>query len=102
LQARERLRGLRRGVELDVERAYSQLNVARKGLSLAERQLDSAQENHRLVHRRFQEGEATHLDLLDAQTQLVTAKVNDLNTRVDYRRALASLTKAMGKERGLL
>ncbi len=102
LEARERVRGLRRVVELDVEAAYSRLNVARKGLTFAERQLESAQENYRLVQRRFQEGEATHLDLLDAQTQLTTAKVNDLNTRVDYRHALALLTRAMGLESGLL
>ncbi len=98
LQAREGVRSLRRGVELDVEGAYSQLNVARKGLVFAERQLESAEENYRLVHRRFQEGEATHLDLLDAQTQLTTAKVNDLNTSVDYRHALALLAFAMGLE----
>ncbi len=102
LQARQSLRSVRRAVELEIEDAYSQLNVARKGLSLAVRQLESARENHRLVHRRFQEGEATHLDLLDAQTQLTTAKVNDLNTRLDYRRALASLARAMGLEGGLL
>jgi outer membrane protein len=98
LQAREGVRGLRRAVELDVESAYSQLNVARKGLTFAQRQLASAQENYRLVQRRFQEGEATHLDLLDAQTQLTTAKANDLNTRADYRHALALLALAMGLE----
>jgi outer membrane protein TolC len=100
MQAREGVRGLRRAVELDVESAYSQLNVARKGLVFAERQRASADENYRLVQRRFQEGEATHLDLLDAQTQLTTAKANDLNTRVDYRHALALLALAMGLERG--
>jgi len=99
--AREAERGLEQledGVELEVQSAWSALNVARKGLRFAERQLASATENRRVMDRRYREGEATYLDLLDAETLLTQAKVNNLSTRIDYRMALASLRKAMGEE----
>jgi outer membrane protein len=99
-QAREAERGLEqleRGIELEVEAAWSALNVARKGLEYADRQLESATENQRVMNTRYREGDATYLDLLDGETLLTQAKVNNLNTRIDYRMALASLTKAMGE-----
>lgn len=100
-QAREAEQGLeqiRDGIELEVKAAWSALSVARKGLRYAESQLVSATENHRVMDRRYREGDVTYLDLLDAETLLTQAKVNHLNTRIDYRLALASLRKAMGEE----
>ncbi len=100
-QAREAERGydlFLQGIELEVKAAWSALTVARKGLRSAESQLASATENRRVIDRRYREGDATYLDLLDAETLLTEAKVNHLNTRIDYRIALASLMKAIGEE----
>ncbi|MCK4546965.1 MAG: TolC family protein [Candidatus Eisenbacteria sp.] len=100
-QAREVERGLEMltdGIGLEVKAAWSSLSVARKGLEFAETQLASATENRRVMDRRYREGDATYLDLLDGDTLLIQAKVNNLSTRIDYRIAVASLRKAMGEE----
>ncbi len=99
-QAREAERGyeiLIHGIEMEVKAAWSALSVAKKGLAYAERQRESAEENRRVIDRRYREGDATYLDLLDAETLLTQAKVNNLNTRIDYRIAHAGLMKAMGE-----
>lgn len=86
------------GVLLEVEAAYSQYEVAKEGLDLAARQLAAAEESYRQVQVRYRNGEAAQVDLLDAQTRLTTAKVNQLNQRVGFRRAVARMHRAMGDD----
>jgi outer membrane protein TolC len=83
-------------IRLQVEQAYFQLNANRQNIQSATLALSQAQESLRLARLRFTEGEGTQLEVLNAQTELTTARVNRLRAILDYNRALASLQRAIG------
>lgn len=93
---REGARTAHNGALVEVETHYAQFQAARKGLTLAERRLAAAEQAYREVSARYSAGDATQLDLLDVQTRLTEAKVNDLTTRIEYRLSLARLARVMG------
>jgi outer membrane protein TolC len=86
----------RNQIRLQVEQAYFQLNANRQNIQSATLALTQAQESLRLARLRFTEGEGTQLEVLNAQTELTTARVNRLRAILDYNRALASLERAIG------
>jgi len=93
---REGAQAARQGALVEVETFYAQHQAARKGLTLAERRFAAAEQAYREMSARYSAGDATQLDLLDAQTRLTEAKVNDLTTRIAYRLSLARLARVMG------
>jgi outer membrane protein TolC len=59
--------------------------------------VEQAEEAVRLANARYGAGTATQLDVLQAQTDLTTARTNQIQAYYTYTVAVASLRKAMGQ-----
>lgn len=85
-------------IRLDVKRAFLDLDSAEKRLEVTKTATAQAEENLRLQRLRYQEGEATATDVLDAVSLLTTAETNYWSAVYGIKRAEAGLLYSMGKE----
>ena len=95
-QLQHELEAYQDAIELQVTRAYSELEEARQGLVLAEEALASAEENYRVTAASYREGMASQVDEIDAQVTLTEARVNYFRTRYQIYVAGAKLNNLMG------
>jgi outer membrane protein TolC len=95
--ARAQLEDLERRVRLEVTERALDLETARAGLLVAQRNLEAARENLRVSRDRYREGVAFSSDLLDAETALLRAGLDDTQTVIQLRLALANLERAVGR-----
>lgn len=87
---------LRREIELEVRRAYSQLLEAVELEQSQRKNVESAAESLRLAVARYDAGVGIQLDTLDSRFALTEAQTNQLQARFDYSIALAELEHAIG------
>ncbi len=85
-------------VELQVRTAWSQLRTARAVLEAQTENVRKAQRALELAQIRFNEGAATQIDVLDAQTALTDAHGSYVNALRDHSVARASLLRATGAD----
>lgn len=85
------------GAEVEVRRAFSQWQQAVELAEASRLVVGQATEAVRLADARYGAGTATQLDVLQAQTELTTARNNQLQAYFGYNVAIASLRKAMGQ-----
>lgn len=71
-------------IELQVRTAYRSAEVARGAIAIAEDRLAAARRTYELVERRYQEGIAPQIELIDARTAYTSAGLNLILTRYDY------------------
>ncbi len=97
-----RTRDTREQVELDVRLALdavhsaeAQVNAAREGLALAERELESAR-------RRYEAGITNSIEITDAQTRLQRARDNQVSALYAHNLARIDLSTSMGKIQDLV
>jgi len=83
-------------IAFQVNEAYRQLVVARRGIERSKPAVDQARESYRLLKLRFAKGDATSVEVTDAETSLTRAEQDQLNSTYDYLTALAKLNFAMG------
>ena len=83
----------RNQIRFAVEQAYFQLESNENNISTATREVELAQESLRLARLRFQAGVGTQTDVIDAQTQLTTARGNLLSSIIDYNQSYADLQR---------
>ena len=83
-------------IAFQVNEAYRQLAVARRGIDRAKPAVEQAREAYRLLKARFAKGDATPAEVTDAETSLTRAEQDQLNSTYDYLTALAKLNFAMG------
>jgi len=83
-----------RSIALQVRVAHDAAVVARAGIATATARLDAASKTFELVQRRFGEGVASQLELLDARTSLTTAQLNRLITTYDFFQRVVDLERA--------
>jgi outer membrane protein TolC len=81
----------------DVSQSYLNLKTAEQRVKTADAEVANAEESLRLIQGRYQAGLGTFLDVLDAQTALVTAKTNRINAITAVDQARAALAHAVGK-----
>jgi outer membrane protein TolC len=74
--ARVARRDLEARIRLEVRQAYAAALVARAAIATADDRLAAARRSFELVRRRYEEGVATHIEFLDARTQLTSAELN--------------------------
>jgi outer membrane protein TolC len=95
-QARVELSAAQRELLKNLEAAYREAQTARDQRDLLRQAADFASESLRLNNLRYQAGEATVLELVDAQNSLIQAR-NSLNDgEVRYRVAIANLQTLTG------
>jgi outer membrane protein TolC len=93
-RARSRREEIARQVELHVRTAYRGARVARGAIATAEDRLAAAQRTYQLVERRWQEGIAPQIELLDARTAFTAAGLNVILTRYEYAARWVELERA--------
>jgi outer membrane protein TolC len=96
--ATERLRLQReeaaRQIDLQVQDALDDVQVALRSLTTAEARVRAARESFRLTRRRYEEGRANLVTFTDARTTLTDAELNLSVTRFDVLTRLAELERA--------
>lgn len=95
-QAQVELSQTQRRVLAEFYAAYNEAEVAREAVDKLRQTADLAGESLRLVTLRYQSGSATTLEVVDAQTTLITARNAYDDVRVRYRTALATLQTFTG------
>ena len=87
---------LRSQVELEVWQAYQNLRTAAVTLDTTAAQLRSAQQAVDVTQARYRSGLATVLDVLSTQATLATARVQQVQARLDWAAGRATLGHAVG------
>jgi outer membrane protein TolC len=95
-QAQVSLSQTQRRILAELYAAYNEALVAREEVDKLRQTADLAGESLRLVTLRYQGGSSTSLEVVDAQTTLITARNAYDDAQVRYRNALASLQTFTG------
>lgn len=82
----------------DVSQAYLNEKTAEQRLVTANSEVTNAQEGVRLAQGRYNAGFGIFLDVLDAQTALVTAQTNQVNAQSSVNQARAALAHALNSD----
>ncbi|MEO0835015.1 MAG: TolC family protein [Cyanobacteria bacterium J06642_3] len=83
----------RNQIRFAVEQAFFQLEANLSNIGTATKEVELAEESLRLARLRFQAGVGTQTDVIEAQTQLTTARGDLLSSITDYNLSLASLQR---------
>jgi outer membrane protein TolC len=81
-------------IELQVITTMNELSAAEKGIAAAESRLRNARESFRLVNRKYEEGQASQIEFIDARTTLTQAEENLIISRFNYLSGFAEFEKA--------
>jgi outer membrane protein len=81
-------------VRLDVLQAYAAAVAGRSAIDAADVQLAAARRAHDLVRRRYEEGLAPQIELIDARSALTRAELNRAVTLYRYAQRLVELERA--------
>ncbi|HVU18673.1 MAG TPA: TolC family protein [Candidatus Didemnitutus sp.] len=84
-------------IDVDVRRSISSFQQANELAEASQKVVTQAEESVRLANARFGAGTATQLDVLQAETDLTTARLNQLQAYYSYNIAVATVRKAMGE-----
>ncbi len=95
-QARLSTASFQLAVDVEVRRSVSSLQEATELAEASAKVVEQAEEAVRLANARFSAGTATQLDVLTAQTDLTTARLNQLEASFRFNVAVAALRRAMG------
>lgn len=88
-----RLEEAKKQIELEVITTLNELLTAEKGITAAETRVMNAKEGFRLVNRKYEEGQATLIEYLDARTNLTQSEVNLIISRYTYLSCYAEFEK---------
>ncbi len=88
-----------KSIELEVNTAYLNLETADRQIETVKKGLETAEENLRVTNLLYKEGMATTTDVLDAQTDLTSARNKYYQALYDYQIAYAHLEKSAGVEK---
>ncbi len=91
--ADRRLEEMRKQIELQVIKTMNELLSSEKGITVAEARLKTAREGFRLVSRRYEEGQASLIEFIDARTTLTRAEENLIISRFGYLSSFAEFEK---------
>ncbi len=90
--------GLRDALRGEVFAAYRGLREAEIAIRTAERGLSSAEEAYRVRAEQYRYGRATSVELTDAESVLIRARLDLVNARVDWHVAREKLIHAVGRD----
>jgi len=87
---------VRDGVNLEVKNGYISLKEAERAIVVANKAVESAEENFRMSNERYREQVATSTEVLDALTLLTQAQTSRYQALYGYNLAWITLERAMG------
>ncbi len=88
--------GLRREIELEVRAAFNDMEALNAVIESYRRQVAFAEENYDMVYTQYKHGLATSVDVVDADTILVSAHRGLMNARYDRQVAILALKYRTG------
>lgn len=83
-------------VQLGVRQAYLKMKSAEQTIVSTRTAVEEGQENFRIASLRYRSGVGTNVDVLDAETNLATARDSYIDALYDYNIAVATLEQQMG------
>lgn len=95
-QVRLQAAQLRESVQLQYERARGERERARATIAARQRTVDQAQRVYDLTVLRYEQGQATQLEISDARLALLQARTNLAEALADFHIATAGLRRALG------
>jgi len=95
-QAEYRLQDLKNSIKVEAENAYLDLVTKSGILEKLEAEVEYASENYRTVSKQFEYGLADSIDVMDANTLLVTSERELANAGYDHQLAILKLRRATG------
>jgi outer membrane protein TolC len=84
-------------VRLDARNAHVGVTTSAEAIEVAKQAVEQAEENFRIEQRRYESTSNTSFDVLDAETQLTTARGQHQAALYDLILAQANLDRAMGE-----
>jgi outer membrane protein TolC len=84
-------------IRVEVRSAAQAVDDSQIALNATQRSQDAAEESYRVRRLSYQNGRATNVELLDAETDLTRARLERLNAEVDARVAQVRLDYAVGR-----
>jgi len=90
-------KGLEQQVRLEVLRAMEGVRLAKRSLDTTQQGLDAAEESYRVRKDLFGANRASVVEIVDAETALLRARISALDARIDLRIALSRLAFATGQ-----
>jgi outer membrane protein TolC len=101
LGARARLRQTEQTVASEVTQAYLNVQTAAQKVVQAKAEVDNAENSLNLAMGRYRSGVAAYIEVTDAETALLTARTNQVNSLYGLSIARAALQRALGIEGGV-
>jgi len=86
-------------VKIEVENTVLDLKAAKSTVESQEENVARAKEAYQIIRQRYALGQASQLDLLDAQVALSTAQLNFAQSLYDFIVARAKLSYVVGESR---
>ncbi|MFW5923911.1 MAG: TolC family protein, partial [Planctomycetota bacterium] len=86
-----------RQVEQEVWDAFSEVVRAKESVKVAESYVKSTRESQKVAERGYEEGRATIVELIDAQTELTQALARQHRSRLQWYSSIAALERAVGE-----
>jgi len=83
-------------IRVEAQRAFVELESAKEALSVARTARDQAEENYRIVAKRFEQSAASSFDVVDAESLLTTSRAQVENAFYGYLIARLALQRATG------
>jgi outer membrane protein TolC len=87
----------RQRLRLEVTSRLLDVRTARAALAVTRRNLEAARENVKVAHDRYREGVVPSTELLDAETNLLRAGLDQTSAATQLRVALANLDRSVGR-----
>ncbi|HZK77066.1 MAG TPA: TolC family protein, partial [Candidatus Kapabacteria bacterium] len=94
--AQARTEDAKRGVQNDIEQALADLQSSRLRLGLTKTQIEQARQAYNVAQVRYQNGAATNLDVLTAQSALEQAELNQAQLMFSLELSEYNLNRAVG------
>jgi len=94
---KERKKGLKNQIAVQVKKAYEDLMVAKINVETAKKSLSQARENYRVTNEGYKVQVNTSTDVLDARTYLTQSELNYYSALYGFHIALAALKRAVGE-----
>ncbi|MEE8575456.1 MAG: TolC family protein, partial [Thermodesulfobacteriota bacterium] len=88
--------GVRRDIAVHVTEAYNNVEALKSVMKSFRTQIFFARENYEMVFKQFTYGLADNVDLIDADTTLVSAELGFANATLDLQLAVLELKMSMG------
>lgn len=97
VRAQQELKALQLEIAEEIAKAWNELEFARQNVALSEPAVSQAEENLRLIQRRFAVGRAIQVEIQDAALSLRQAQLNRAEAVFNHELAKARLLQAIGR-----